>query len=87
MRTKFQRVKPLGQLAVKERGWTLDVLTAIRRLGKNEFTNVDAYTLVPYLERLHPGNWHVRDKIRQRLQVLHDAGLLIHVERGRWRLS
>ncbi len=87
VRMKFQRVKPLGQLAVKERGWTLDVLTAIRRLGKNEFTNEDAYTLVPHLERLHPENRHVRDKIRQRLQVLRDAGLLIHVERGRWRLS
>ncbi|PYJ57817.1 MAG: hypothetical protein DME22_24330 [Verrucomicrobia bacterium] len=25
-------------------------------------------------------------KIRQQLQVLRDAGLLIHVESGRWRL-
>jgi type II restriction enzyme len=86
VRAKFRRVKPLGQLAIKERGWTLDVLTAIRTLGKNEFTNEDAYTLVPHLEQQHPGNRHVRDKIRQRLQVLRDAGLLIHVERGRWRI-
>jgi len=26
--------------------------------------------------RLHPGNHHVREKIRQRLQVLRDLGLL-----------
>jgi type II restriction enzyme len=38
------------------------------------------------LEQLHPDNRHVRDKIRQQLQVLRDAGLLIHVESGRWRL-
>jgi len=38
------------------------------------------------LEKLHPDNRHVRDKIRQQLQVLRDAGLLLHVERGIWRL-
>lgn len=31
-------------------------------------------------------NRHVRDKIRQQLQVLRDAKLLIHVGSGRWRL-
>jgi len=38
------------------------------------------------LEKLHLDNRHVRDKIRQQLQVLRDAGLLIHVERGEWHL-
>ncbi|MGD0253732.1 MAG: hypothetical protein ABSC01_13675 [Verrucomicrobiota bacterium] len=38
------------------------------------------------LERLHPDNRHVRDKIRQQLQVLRDLGLLLHIERGVWRL-
>jgi type II restriction enzyme len=86
VRAQFRRVKPLGEIKAKERGWTLDVLNSIRTLGKAEFTNDDAYTLVPHLEKLHPGNRHVRDKIRQRLQVLRDAGLLIHIERGRWRI-
>ena len=31
-------------------------------------------------------NRHVRDKIRQQLQVLRDAGLLIHVSPAVWRL-
>jgi type II restriction enzyme len=86
VRAQFRRVKPLGEIKAKERGWTLDVLNSIRTLGKVEFTNDDAYTLVPHLEKLHPGNRHVRDKIRQRLQVLRDAGLLVHIERGRWRI-
>ncbi|HTB62372.1 MAG TPA: hypothetical protein VK737_02190 [Opitutales bacterium] len=51
-----------------------------------EFTNDDAYQLAPHLEKLHPGNRHVRDKIRQQLQNLRDAGLLLHMARGRWRL-
>lgn len=86
VREQFNRIKPLGEIKSKERGWTLDVLNAIRTLGKIEFTNEDAYTLVPHLEKLHPGNHHVREKIRQRLQALRDTGLLNHLERGRWRI-
>lgn len=68
-------------------GWTLDVLNGVRSLGKKEFTNTDAYTLAGQLEKLHPDNRHVRDKIRQQLQVLRDAKLLVHVGSGVWRLS
>ena len=52
----------------------------------NEFTTADAYAFTRELEKLHPDNRHVKDKIRQQLQVLRDAGLLLHVERGLWRL-
>ena len=86
VREKFRRVKPLKEISVTQRGWTLDVLNAIRRLGKTEFTTADAYVFARELEKLHPDNRHVRDKIRQQLQVLRDAGLLLHVERGIWRL-
>jgi type II restriction enzyme len=87
VREQFRKVKPLKQLSVKERGWTLDVLNGVRSLGKKEFTNTDAYTIAGQLEKLHPDNRHVRDKIRQQLQVLRDAKLLIHVSSGVWRLG
>jgi type II restriction enzyme len=51
-----------------------------------EFTTADAYAFTRELEKLHPDNRHVKDKIRQQLQVLRDLGLLLHVERGIWRL-
>jgi hypothetical protein len=35
---------------------------------------------------LPPNNRHIRDKIRQQLQVLRDAKLLLHVGRDCWRL-
>jgi type II restriction enzyme len=76
----------LKDISVKQRGWTLDVLNAIRRLGKTDFTTTDAYAFTRELEQLHPDNRHVRDKIRQQLQVLRDIGLLLHVDRGLWRL-
>jgi len=43
VREKFKRVKPLKDISVTQRGWSLDVLNAIRRLGKSEFTTADAY--------------------------------------------
>ena len=61
------------------------MLNAIRRLGKTDFTTADAYAFTRELEKLHPDNRHVRDKIRQQLQVLRDLGFLLHIERGVWR--
>jgi type II restriction enzyme len=86
VREKFKRVKPLKDIGIQERGWTLDVLNGIRTLGKSQFTTADAYVLTSKLEKLHPDNRHVKDKIRQQLQILRDLGLLLHVERGVWRL-
>ena len=109
VREQFKRVKPLKDLSVTQRGWTLDVLNIVRRLcdrssGRESahsipsslsrltsaatgiFTTADAYAFTRELEKLHPDNRHVKDKIRQQLQVLRDLGLLLHVERGVWRL-
>jgi type II restriction enzyme len=111
VRAQFQRVKPLKDIAIQERGWALDVLNLVRRLvdrssrgneahtGKTgtsqgsltsspttEFTNADIYAHARELESLHPDNRHIRDKIRQQLQVLRDAKLLVHLEPGVWRL-
>jgi type II restriction enzyme len=49
VREKFRRVKPLKEISVTQRGWTLDVLNAIRRLGKTSFTTAD-----PAMRDLHP---------------------------------
>ena len=86
VRERFKRVKPLKDISVTQRGWTLDVLNAVRRLGKKEFTTSDAYAFAREMEKLHPDNRHVKDKIRQQLQVLRDMGFLHHIERGIWRL-
>jgi type II restriction enzyme len=99
VREKFRRVKPLKEISITQRGWTLDVLNIVRRLsltrpaghplpsdGRGAFTTADAYAFTRELEKLHPDNRHVKDKIRQQLQVLRDAGLLSHVGRSEWRL-
>jgi type II restriction enzyme len=87
VRRQFQNVKPLKKIPIAQRGWTLDMLNAVRSLRTPTFSTRDAYSLVPVLQALHPGNRHVREKLRQQLQVLRDAGFLIQTGRGGWRLA
>ena len=67
-------------------GWVTDVLRCVEHIGESEFTLDDVYKFENYLGELHPDNHHVRDKIRQQLQVLRDAGILAFMGRGRYRV-
>jgi type II restriction enzyme len=86
VRRRYKHVKPLAAMDPHERGWTLDALNALRSLRKRSFTLAEAYSLEDELGRLHPANRHIRDKIRQQLQILRDAGLLDFLGRGEYRL-
>jgi type II restriction enzyme len=86
VRASYNRLRPLEKLQVEKRGWTLDLLQVIQSLGKLEFTLADVYAHADVLAKLHPNNRHVRDKIRQQLQVLRDLGLLTFLAPGSYRL-
>jgi type II restriction enzyme len=86
VRRQYSRLKPLAKLDVEKRGWTLDVLNVVHSLGKREFGLADVYSKEKHLARLHVGNRHVRDKIRQQLQVLRDIGLIEFLGAGHYRL-
>lgn len=82
VREEFSRVKQLAEIPPSLRGWTLDVLRAVRQLDKSEFTLEEMYAFEPQLKALHPNNQNVRPKIRQQLQVLRNLGLLRFGARG-----
>ncbi len=86
VRASYNRLRPLEKLRVEKRGWTLDVLQVVQSSGKLEFTLADVYAHTGALAKLHPNNAHVRDKIRQQLQVLRDLGLLTFLGSGSYRL-
>lgn len=70
---------------VKEaRGWLLDIMKCIDTIGKREFTLSEMYDFLLPLACLHPNNKHIKDKIRQQLQVLRDRGYLRFVGAGRY---
>lgn len=84
VRFEFSRIRALSELPPGLRGWTVDVLRIVRRLGKTRFSLDDVYQFEPQLQALHPQNRHVRPKIRQQLQILRDLRLLSFDGQGKY---
>ena len=86
IRKHFDHIRGLSNLKGAVRGWTLDVLKAVRKLNKAEFTLSDIYEFEPALSAAYPDNRNVRPKIRQQLQKLRNLKLLEFVSPGRYRV-
>ena len=86
VRQQYQQTRPLAQLGVTARGWTLDVLNVVSGFGKRAFTLSEVYEYETHFSLLHPQNKRVREKIRQQLQVLRDLGLLHFLSPGNYIL-
>ena len=71
---------------VSAKGWLLDIMRSIERLGRKEFALDDVYMFERELGKLHPENRHIRDKIRQQLQILRDKNYLQFTGGGRYQL-
>jgi len=71
---------------ISAKGWLLDTMKCVDKVGKKEFTLNDMYSFENDLNKLHPENKHIKDKIRQQLQVLRDKGYLEFTSRGNYQL-
>lgn len=69
------------------KGWLLDIMNCIEKLGKKEFGLNEVYAFENFLNKKHPDNYHIKDKIRQQLQVLRDKGYLEFIGQGSYKLS
>ena len=72
---------------IAAKGWLLDIMQSIEKLGKHKFTLDDIYAFENELSKLHPENKHVKDKIRQQLQILRNNNYLDFTSRGHYRLA
>jgi type II restriction enzyme len=81
-RTLFLREEK--ELSAK--GWLLDVMNCVDKIGHKEFLLDEVYAFSDVLSEKHPENKHIKDKIRQQLQILRDKGYLEFIERGKYRL-
>jgi type II restriction enzyme len=86
VRTEYQRLQPLRTLAPKTRGWTLDVLNVVRKIGKEDIFLSDLYAFESHLQGLHPSNRNVKAKIRQQVQMLRDLGYLAFEGGGEYQV-
>lgn len=72
---------------IELKGWVLEVMKVIDKLGKERFTLDEIYAFEDEFAESYPDNSHIKAKIRQQLQILRDRGYLDFIERGHYRLT
>jgi type II restriction enzyme len=86
-RALFAATEKLANQRLENRNWSRALLNCLHNLPPTTFTLEQAYSFEPQLSSLYPDNRNIRPKIRQQLQVLRDAGLLIFEGNGNYRLT
>ena len=84
---KWQQTLFLRDENIEVRGWLIEVMKCVELIGKHEFDLDEIYSFETRLNALYPNNRHVKQKIRQQLQVLRDHGYLDFMGRGHYRLK
>lgn len=82
---KVQKTDFIRGYKLDARGWILDILNCVNRIENNTFTLEQIYQFEEMLSIKHPENHHVKDKIRQQLQILRDNGIIEFLGRGKYR--
>ena len=81
---QFQKTLFLRTQSIASRGWTLDILQCIDKLEAN-FSLNQVYAFADLLKLKYPENNHIKDKIRQQLQILRDRGIIEFLGRGHYQ--
>jgi type II restriction enzyme len=83
---QWRRLAFLHDQNIAGRGWLIEVMRCVDLIGRSEFSLAEVYSFEDRLARMYPGTAHVRQKIRQQLQVLRDGGYLEFLGKGAYRL-
>lgn len=83
---KYQKTSFLREYSdLKNKRWTLEIMKCLDRLRTRDFNLDSVYAFEPFLQKIYPNNKHIRDKIRQQLQILRDNGYIEFLGRGTYR--
>ncbi len=69
------------------KGWLLDTMLCVEKIGRKEFSLNEIYAFESELRKKHPGNRHIKDKLRQQLQILRDKEYIKFTRRGNYQLK
>jgi type II restriction enzyme len=83
---QWRRTLFLRDETADARGWLMETLRCVEDIGRDEFSLDEVYAFERRLSALYPNNRHVKQKIRQQLQVLRDKGYLEFTGKGQYRL-
>lgn len=83
--SKVRKTEFIKQYKLDARGWVLDVLNCVNKIEGRDFTLEQMYEFEEVLAKKYPNNNHIKDKIRQQLQILRDKGFIEFRGRGNYR--
>lgn len=85
VKQQWEKISFLGEVKKAEaRGWTLDILNCIENLENESFTLTQLYAFEATLAIKHPNNKHIKEKIRQQLQILRDKSVIEFISPGKY---
>lgn len=82
---KVKRTSFLKEIDISNRGWVIDILHCINMIDANDFSLAEMYSFEQGLSQKHPLNKHIKDKIRQQLQILRDKNYIKFLGNGKYR--
>ena len=82
---EFKQSLFLRKNSLSSRGWTIEILNCIDRIEGSEFTLEDMYRFEDDLKNIFVKNNHIKEKIRQQLQILRDKEIIEFKGRGKYR--
>lgn len=86
VQNKYRALAFLDSKNCVQRGWFADVLYYVRKLDAKSFRLSDMYQFASEMEKRHPENKHIREKIRQQLQILRDRHIIHFDGNGRYSI-
>lgn len=84
VRQHWQQHLFLRRQKTERKGWLLAIMHCLDRLPE-QFTLAEIYAFEPQLHMQFPANRHIKDKIRQQLQILRDQQIIEFSGRGQYR--
>lgn len=75
----------LKSKSIDSRGWILDIMNCIDKIHNNVFSLMEVYAFENQLKLKYSNNHHIKDKIRQQLQILRDKGLIEFLGSGKYK--
>ena len=81
----YRRTVSLQTTQIESRGWMMDVLICVEKIPADNFKLDEVYSFADELQKKHPENHFIKDKIRQQLQYLRDKGFIEFTARGNYK--
>ncbi len=85
VRDKWKSTEILKSTNIDSRSWAIDILNCIDKIPNDFFSLNQIYTFEDQLKIKYSKNNHIKEKIRQQLQVLRDKGLIEFIGRGNYK--